>query len=66
MVLYTAQILSFVYAQWLREKIQENSFYFFIFTTKFKMADESHVTLKSLNFFTDLFQGSNLPLPYVD
>ena len=31
---------------------------FFIFSTKFKMADESHVTLKSLNCFTDLFQGT--------
>ena len=30
------------------------------------MADESHVTLKSLNRFTDLFQESNLPWPYVD
>ena len=28
------------------------------------MADESHVTLKSLNCFTDLFQGSNLPWSY--
>ena len=35
-----------------------------IFSTKFRMADESHVTLKSLNCFTDLFQGSNLPWPY--
>ena len=25
------------------------------------MADESHVTLKSLNCFTHLFQGSSLP-----
>ena len=41
-------------------------FLFFIFSTKFKMADESRVTLKSLNCFTDLFQGSNLPWPYVD
>ena len=30
------------------------------------MADESHVTLKSLNCFTDLFLGSNLPWPYAD
>ena len=29
------------------------------------MADESHATLKSLNCFTDLFQGSNLPWTYV-
>ena len=38
------------------------------FSTKFKMANESHVTLKSLNCFTDLFQESNLhlPWPYVD
>ena len=40
-------------------------FLFFIFSTKFKMADESHVTLKSLNCFTDLFQGSNIPLTYM-
>ena len=30
------------------------------------MADESHVTLKILNYSTDLFQGSNLPWPYID
>ena len=30
------------------------------------MADKSQVTLKSLNYFTDLFQGSNLPWPYVN
>ena len=36
-----------------------------VFSTKLKMADESHVTLKSLNCFADLFQGSNLPWPYV-
>ena len=41
-------------------------FFFFILSTKFKMADESHVTLKSLNCFTDLLQESNLPWPYVD
>ena len=29
------------------------------------MADESHVTLKSLNCFTDLFEESNLPWPYM-
>ena len=33
----------------------------FHFSTKFKMADESHVTLNSLNCFTYLFQGSILP-----
>ena len=32
----------------------------FHFSKKFKMADESHVTLQSLNCFSDLFQGSNL------
>ena len=30
------------------------------------MADKSHVTRKSLNCFTDLFQGSNLTWPYVN
>ena len=30
------------------------------------MVNESHVTLKSLNCFTDLFQESNLPWPYVN
>ena len=34
-------------------------FLFFLFSTKFKMADESHVTHKSLKCFTDLLQGSN-------
>ena len=28
------------------------------------MADKSHVILKGLNCFTDLFQGSNLPWTY--
>ena len=37
----------------------------FLFFNKM-MADESHDTLKSLNCFTNLFQGSNLPWPYVD
>ena len=60
---YTGQIWSFVYAQWRWEKVRR---IVFLFSTKFKMADKSHVTLKSLNCFTDLFQGSNLPWPYVD
>ena len=33
----------------------------FLFSTKFKIADESHVTLKSLNCFTDLFQEATYP-----
>ena len=44
---------------WPWENCQENCFPFFIFSTKCKMADESHVTLKSLNCFTDWFWGSN-------
>ena len=32
-----------------RENTQEKCFSFFIFSTKFKMADESHVTLKSFS-----------------
>ena len=35
------------------------------FQQKLKMADESHITLESLNCFTDLFQGNSLPCPYV-
>ena len=33
----------------------------FLFSTKFKMADESHVTLKSLNCFTDLSKEATYP-----
>ena len=47
------------------EKIVMRIVFSFIFSTKVKMADESNVTLKSLNCFTDLFQGSNLPWPYM-
>ena len=45
--------------------VRRTVFLFSFFLTKFKMDDESHVTLKSLNCFTDLFQGSNLPWTYV-
>ena len=41
-------------------------FLFFLFRTKSKIADESHVALKSFNCFADLFQGNSLPWTYVD
>ena len=48
------------------KKVRIIVFLFPFFSIKFKMANESHVTLKSLNCFTDLFQGSNLPWSYAD
>ena len=45
------------------EKKVRRIVFFFHFLTKFKMAGESQVTL---NCFTGLFEGSNLPWPYVD
>ena len=58
--IYTAQILSFGYAHCPWEICLETCLSFFL--TKFKMADESQATLKSLNCFAE----SNLPWPYVD
>ena len=58
-------MLPFGYAYRPLENCQEKSFSFFIFSTKFKTADESYVTLKGLNCFTDLLQGSNLPWTYL-
>ena len=37
----------------------DNGFSFFFFSAKFKMPDESHDTLYSLNCFTELFQKNN-------
>ena len=48
------------------EKKSGELFLFFHFFNKIQEDRKSHVALKSLNCFTDLFQGSNLPWPYAD
>ena len=47
------------------EKIVRGIFFSF-FQQNSRWPTESHVTLKSLNGFTDLFQGSNLPWTFVE